>query len=121
MMDFVLKNNYLEFNGKVKKQFSGTAIETKFALTYASIFMDKFESDFLKSQELTPLLQYRYTEDVFFVWTHGEEKLPSVIYDLNNYHPNITFTDESNKEHIPFLDLNVNMSGNKLSNDLYIA
>ena len=56
MVDFVLKNNYLEFNGKVKKQFSGTAIETKFALTYASIFMDKFESDFLKSQELTPLL-----------------------------------------------------------------
>ena len=42
---------------------------------YASVFMDKRESGFLKSQELTPLLWYRYTDDVFFIWTHGEEKL----------------------------------------------
>ena len=55
MAEFVLKNNYFEFTGKVKKQFSGTAIETKFVPTYASICMDKLESDFLKSQELTPL------------------------------------------------------------------
>ena len=57
---------------------------------------------------------------MFFIWTHGEEKLASFIDDLNSYHPNIKFTHESNKEHIPFLDLNVNLSGNKLSSDLYI-
>ena len=56
MAEFVLKNNYFEFNGKVKKQLSGTAIGTTFAPTYTSIFMDKPESDFQKSQELTPLL-----------------------------------------------------------------
>ena len=54
MTEFVLKNNYFEFNDKVKKQLSGTAIGTKFAPAYASIFMDKIESHFLKSQELTP-------------------------------------------------------------------
>ena len=32
MAKFVLKNNYVEFNGKVKQQISGTAIGTKFAL-----------------------------------------------------------------------------------------
>ena len=68
---------------KLKKQLLGTAIETKFAPTYASIFMDKLESDFLKSQELTPLLWYRYMGDVFFIWTYGEEKLVS-LNDLNN-------------------------------------
>ena len=56
MVEFVLKNNYFEFNGKVKKRFLGTAIGTKFAPKYAIIFMDKLENDFLKSQELTPLL-----------------------------------------------------------------
>ena len=61
---------------------SGTGIGTKFAPTYVSIFMDKLESDFLKSQELTPLLWYRYIDDVFFIWTHGEEKLASFIDDL---------------------------------------
>ena len=54
MVEFAFKKNYFEFNGKVKKQLLGTAIETKFASTYASIFMDKLERDFLKSQELSP-------------------------------------------------------------------
>ena len=49
MAEFVLKNNYFEFNCKVTKQLLGTATGTKFASTYASIFMDKLESDFLKS------------------------------------------------------------------------
>ena len=118
MAEFVLKNNYFEFNGKVKKQLSCTATGTKFAPTYGSTFMDKLESYFLKSQELPPLLCYCYIDVVFFIWTHGEEKLASFIDDLNNYHPNIKFTRWSNKEHIPFLDLNVNLLGNKLSTNL---
>ena len=118
--EIVLKNNYFEFNGKVKKQLSGTVIRTKFAPTYATIFTDELESDFLKFQELAPLLWYRYIDDVFFIWTHDEEKLASFIDYLNSYHPNIMFTHESNKEHIPYLNLNVNLSGNKLSTDLYI-
>ena len=44
---FVLKKNYFELAGKVKKQLLGTAIRIKFAQTYASIFMDKLESDLL--------------------------------------------------------------------------
>ena len=66
------------------------------------------------------MLWSHYIDDVFFIWTHGKEKLASLINDLINYHPNIKFTHDSNKEHIPFLDLNVNLSGNKLSTDLYI-
>ena len=41
MAEFVLKNNYFEFNGKVEKRLSGAAIGTKFAPTYVSIFMEK--------------------------------------------------------------------------------
>ena len=120
MAEFILKNGYFEFNGKVKKELLGTAIGTKFAPTYAGIFMDKLESDFLKSQELTPLLWYRYIDDTFFIWTHGEEKLAIFLNDLNNYHPNIKFTIESNKDHIPILYLSVKLSCNKLSTDLYV-
>ena len=82
--------------------------------------MDKLKSDFLKSQEFTPLLWYRYIDDMFFIWTHGEEKLASFLNVLNSYHPNIKFIHESNKEHILFLDLNVKLSGSKFSTDLYI-
>ena len=54
------------------------------------------------------------------IWTHGEEKLVSFIDVRNSSHPNIKFTHESNKQHIPLLDLNMNLSGNKLSTDQYI-
>ena len=117
---FVLKNNLFEFNGKVKQQISGTAIGTKFAPTYACIFMDKIESDFLKTQKAKPLVWYRYIDDVFFIWTHGEQKLNSFLEELNNYHLNIKFTHESSKGNISFLDLSVSLSENKLYTDLYI-
>ena len=47
MAGFVLKNNFFEFDSKIKQQISGTAIGTKFAPPYVCIFMDKFETDFL--------------------------------------------------------------------------
>ena len=51
MAELVLKNNYFEFNGQVKHQISGTAIDTKFAPTYAWIFMYEIETKFLQTQE----------------------------------------------------------------------
>ena len=82
-----------------------TATGKKFALTYASIFMDKIETNFLDTQEFKLLLWFRYIDDVFFIWTHGKEKLEEFLKDFNNYHPNIKLTYEFNKGSIPFLDL----------------
>ena len=114
---FVLQNNYFEFNGIVKQQISGTAIGTKFAPTYACIFMDKLETDFLNTQEYLLLVWYRYIDDIFFIWTHREEKLKFFLDDLNRYHPNIDFTHKSNKECINFLDLTVSLLDNEVSTD----
>ena len=56
MTEFVLKNNYFQFNGKIKQPISGTAIGTKFAPTYAYLFMDQVEIDFLRAQENVPFV-----------------------------------------------------------------
>ena len=48
MADFVLKNNYFEFDSCIKQQISGTAIGTKFAPSYECIFLDKVEIAFLE-------------------------------------------------------------------------
>ena len=58
---------------KLKKRCQVQPLESSFAPTHASIFTDKREGGFLKSQELTPLPWYRYIGDVFFIWTHGEK------------------------------------------------
>ena len=64
---FVLQNIYFEFNGIVKQQISGTAIGTKFAPTYAFIFMDKLKTDFHNMQGYQPLVWYQYIDDIFFI------------------------------------------------------
>ena len=68
MADFVLKNNCFEFNGQIKQQISGTAIGTKFGPPYVWLFTDKIETAFLETQELQPLVWFRYIDDTFFIW-----------------------------------------------------
>ena len=76
MAEFVLNNNFFEFDLKVKQQVSGTAIGTKFEPPYACIFMDKVEIDFfLERQVAKPLVWLRYIDDIFFIWNESEEKL----------------------------------------------
>ena len=118
--DFVLKNNYFEFNGQIKQQISGTAIGTKFAPPYAYLFMDKIETAFLETQQLQPLVWFRYIDDIFFIWTHGEQELQTFLRSLNEFHTDIKFTYESSKESIAFLDLKVSVKNSKIITDLYV-
>ena len=83
------------------------------------VFMDEIGTKLLEAQEFQPLVWFRYIDDVFFIWTHGPDKLVSFMTEFNNYHPNVKFTYESNKENITFLDLDVSLSGNKLTTDLH--
>ena len=66
MAELVLKNKFFELNGSAKQQVSGTAIGTKCAPTYTCIHMDEVETEFLKTQERTPLVWFRYI-DTFFI------------------------------------------------------
>ena len=118
MAKFVLKNNFFEFNSKIKHEISGTAIGTKFAPPYACIFMDKLETDFLDKENLKPWVWLRYIDDIFFVWTHGEELLHDLLKRLNEFHPSLKFTYEYSKQQINFLDVVVG-KGDKFVTDLY--
>ena len=80
MVEFVLKNHYFQFNGQVKQQTSGTTIGTKFAPTYACIFMDDIESKFLETQLLKPLIWSRYIDAVFFYLDSWGRKASVIPY-----------------------------------------
>ena len=71
--------------------------------------MDDVESKFIETQSF-----------VFFIWTHGEEKLQLFLRDLNNYNPHIKFTYEFHKEHISFLDFKVSFCDGKLTTDMHV-
>ena len=73
MAEFILKNNFFEFKTKIIQQISGTVIGTKFASPYACLFMDRMENNFLDSEIVKPWLWLRYIDDIFFLWTKGED------------------------------------------------
>ena len=60
----------------------------------------------------------RYINDVFFLWTHGEENLKWFLDKLNNYDPNTNFIHEYSKKEIPFLDLKVGIKNVYITTDL---
>ena len=81
--EFVLQNNYFEFNGYIKHQILDVATGTKFAhLHMHCIFMAKIETKFLQTHKLQPSVWFRYIENVFFIWTHGPHKLVSFTTEL---------------------------------------
>ena len=120
MAEFVLKTNYFQFSDKVYQEISGAAIGTKFAPLYACIFMDQVESKFLQTQKFQPLVWFRYIDDIFLIWTHGENSLKNLMTEINNFNPNIKFTYEFSKASINFLHLNIKLSNGKIQTSLYV-
>ena len=116
----VLKNNIFEYDKSVFKQFRGTAIGTKMTPPYAIIFMDSLEEEILSNSHLKPLVWWRYIDDIFMMWEHGEEELQKFLEILNSYHPTIKFTEEYSRAKINFPDITVIKKGNQFANDLYI-
>ena len=55
----------------------------------------------------------KYIDDIFFVWTHGENKLDEFLERLNSFCHNLKFTLERSEQEKHFLDITVQLSGNK--------
>ena len=77
---------------------------------YANIFMDRFETKALINWPLKPLLWLRFIDDIFMIWTHGEDKLQEFITYLNGIHPSIKFTHEYSTTHLNILDTTVKVN-----------
>ena len=105
MTDFVLKNNYFEFNKQIKQKISGTAIGTKFVPPYACLFMDTIETTFLQTQELQPLVWFRYIDDIFFMWTDIEQEIQTFLHSLNSSIPTSSLLISQAKKALHFLTL----------------
>ena len=120
LAEVVLKNNIFEFDEKTFKQKRGTALGTTFAPPYAIVFMPDFEEKMLDSFEKKPMIWWRYIDDIFFIWEHGEESLKVFIEQVNMFHSTIKFTAEYSKEGVNFLDVNIKLINGELKTDLIV-
>ena len=97
---------------------------TRMTTLYANLFMGKFEQHAIENAPLTgkPFVWWRFIDDVFMIWTEGEEHLKDFISYLISIHANIKFCHKySNSSHqtLPFLDVQVHLSNNHIQTDLH--
>ena len=102
---------------------------TPMAPNYTNLFMDEFESNVLHSYRektgLTPLVWFRFIDDIFFIWTHVEESLQEFIQYNQNFSSSqkmksdIRFEVNKSTSKVEFLDVKVILENGSLKTDLY--
>ena len=119
LAELVLKNNYFEYNQQIYKQKRGTAMGTKFAPSYAILALAAFEEYALKHAEITPEVWWRFIDDIFVIWLHGEEKFLEFVDYLNSLHPTLKFTAKYSGHQTDFLDALVKLKNGHIETDLF--
>ena len=101
----ILYTKVFRFNEKFYIQKHGTAMDTKIAPAYATIFRGTLESKILSETNPSPKDWKRYIDDMFLVWADTNKSLEQFIKSINGLHPHINFTAEFSTVEIMFLDL----------------
>lgn len=116
MMEQILKLNNFVFD---YLQVQGTAMGTRRAPSYANLFMADLEEKLLAWTTRSPHVWWRYIDDVFAIWEHGQQRLEEFLEEINNFHPTIKFTAECSTEKVTFLDTVVILEDGMIRTDLY--
>ena len=82
--------------------------------------LDKFERDFLGESDIKPWIWWRYIDDIFAIWEHGEESLKTFLEKLNTFHRSIKFTWKYSPKTIDFLDVQESLNEGSISIDLFV-
>jgi len=73
----------------------------------ANFFMEDFEKKAIEQATHKPVCWFRYVDDTFVIWSHGQEKLKDFLNHLNGLHNKMQFTMEKEEGHLPFLDIDI--------------
>ena len=125
----ILKSNIFRFCNTFHIQKKGTAMGTPMAANYANLFMDMFETsllnDFHKKTEKKPLIWLRFIDDIFFIWTDGEDSLKEFLVfcqkysETKNMKSAIKFEISQPTKTINFLDVCITLNQQTLSTTVF--
>ena len=119
MMEQILTLNNFLFNGEQYLQIQGTTMGTRMAPSYANLFMASLEQELLTWITERPHVWWRFIDDIFAIWQHGQEQLKKFLQEINSFHQTIRFTAETSRERVSFLDTTVIVDGRTIQTDLY--
>ena len=120
LAELVLNLNCFGFDGNYYQQVGGVAMGTKMGLNYACLFIGYVERKMFQEYEgRKPDLYKRYIDDVLGASSDTQQDLENFIHFCSTYHPGLKYTFEISGSSIPFLDLCVSISNNRVSTTIH--
>ena len=92
---------------------------TKMSPSYANIFMGILEKQMLSTYPHKPFIYFCYIDDIFMIWTDGEDSSNTFLEHCNKQNQHIKFKQTGTGTTVPFLDVSVTLKNRKLHSDLY--
>lgn len=112
MIDFICSNNYFEYFNHIFHQTDGIAMGTNCAVHLANIYcLELFDYRFKTNKNI--LFFRRFIDDIFGIWLGSHDDLLSFVNEANTWVPNLTWNLLTGEE-LPFLDLKISLSGDRL-------
>ena len=125
----ILKSHAFWFSNEYYRQITSTAIATSMAPHYANLFMDNFEHNLLRNYSqktgLSPLVRFRFIDNIFFIWTGNKDSLDHFISFKQNYNKSknmkskLKFKIHLSTKEVHFLDVKVSLNHGKLRTTLF--
>jgi len=105
----VLISTYFCFDGQFYEQMGRIAIGSPLSPAIANFFMEDFEMKAIEQAAHKSVCWFRYVDDAFVIWSHGQENLTEFLNHLSGLHNKIQFTMEIEEEegHLAFLDIDI--------------
>ncbi|CAI7822051.1 unnamed protein product [Closterium sp. NIES-54] len=106
LLEWVMMNSYVEFDGQLFLQRQGTAMGTPAAVCFAVLFMSRLDEVLRRRWTGTePLCHVRYIDDGLIVWPGSRDELEAYLNMFNQLDPNIKLTWHVSDSSADFLDM----------------
>eukprot|EP01039_Chlorochromonas_danica_P009434 gene9434-10423_t len=105
LLEWVLTNNYFEFNGIVYRQLKGTAMGTPVAVSYAQLVL--LEHDWLCKHTHGLLFYRRYIDDLFIITDDPDVSADTIATTFNSLCATIKLEALTHGTSGTFLDLSI--------------
>ena len=92
LIQLILTLNSLSLSSNYYLQIHGTIMGTRMASSFANLFTGRLECELMQTQNVKPQEWWRFIDDIFTIWTHGESSLRDFIESLNPHYRTIKFT-----------------------------
>jgi hypothetical protein len=104
VVNYILHNNYLTFNGRFWRQCSGIAMGTPLAPPLANIYMFMLESVVLSSFQASMFFYRRYLDDILVVFFGAEPEATTLQHALSTMAPTIRLKFTTSCFQVDFMD-----------------